>query len=121
MNATTQVTLTLTEPSFTWYLAEGYTGGSFDEWVLLMNPNSSQASVTVEYFTPGGTNNQTLNYFLDPNSRFTIHVDEIPGLESTDVSVKVTSDVPIIAERAMYWDAGGAHWADGHVSVGVSQ
>jgi hypothetical protein len=50
---------------------------------------------------------------LGPTSRTTIRVDEISGLENTEVSATVTSTaaLPIVVERTMRWDATryGAH------------
>ena len=56
-----------------------------------------------------------------PNTRVTIHVDELPGLAATDVSAVLTSlnAVPIIVERAMYPSAAGT-FAAGHDSAGVT-
>ncbi|NPV60687.1 MAG: hypothetical protein HPY75_13650 [Actinobacteria bacterium] len=38
----------------TWYLAEGYTGGDFDTWVLVQNPGSEDARVTLSFQLPPG-------------------------------------------------------------------
>ncbi|MDY6793935.1 MAG: carboxypeptidase regulatory-like domain-containing protein, partial [Actinomycetota bacterium] len=38
----------------TWYLAEGYTGGEFDTWVLVQNPGSEDASVTLDFQLKAG-------------------------------------------------------------------
>ncbi len=93
-------------PSLTWYFAEGYTGGSFDTWVLLQNPNPTQASVNLNFMRPdGGVINHTIT--VEANSRQSVHVNEIPGLEATDVSTEVKSDIPIVAERSMYFNYQG--------------
>ena len=41
-----------------------------------------------------------------PQSRMTVHVDQIPGLEAASPSVQVTSTngVPLVVERTMFWD-----------------
>jgi hypothetical protein len=43
------------------------------------------------------------NYAVPAHGRVTVHVDETPGLEATEVSCQVSSDRPVIAERAMYF------------------
>jgi hypothetical protein len=59
---------------------------------------------------------------LQPHSRFTIHVDEQPGLDNAEVStmVQVQGDGSVIAERAMYFVYNGI-WSDGHDAAGVSE
>ena len=115
--------LGVTSTSTIWYLAEGSTRTSpwnFQEYVLIQNPNSSSANVTLTFMQPGGVTS-TKNIIVGATSRKTIHVNEEEGLSDADVSVKVesTNGIGIIAERAMYWDAGGVHWAGGHCSAGV--
>jgi len=55
---------------------------------------------------------------IGPRTRKTIHVDEVPGLEATDVSVAVSSSVPVVAERSMYFNYFGI--TEGSNSVGVT-
>ncbi len=103
-------------PSNNWFFAEGYTGGSFDTWILLQNPNESAAAVTLSFMRPDG---QVVTHRVNvpARRRYTVHVDEIPGLSSTDVSTQVTSDLPIVAERAMYFSFAGR--AGGHNTIGA--
>ncbi|MDI6874236.1 MAG: CAP domain-containing protein, partial [Actinomycetota bacterium] len=103
-------------PSSSWFFAEGYTGGTFDTWILLQNPNESGATVTLSFMRPDGRV-ITRQVNVPARRRYTVHVDEIPGLESTDVSTQVTSDLPIVAERAMYFSYAGRD--GGHVSIGT--
>jgi N-acetylmuramoyl-L-alanine amidase len=96
----------LASPGQRWYLAEGYTGGQFYTFLLLQNPNTVPARATVAYMLPKGAE-KTVDYKLLPNSRKTICVDEVPGLADTDVSFQITSDLPILAERSMYFNYFG--------------
>ena len=91
-----------TEPAKTWYLAEGSTGPGFETWVLVQNPNDTPADVQLTYMTPAASEiGPTAS--LPPNSRMTFNVAEtVPGIY--EVSTEVTSNVPVIAERAMYGD-----------------
>jgi hypothetical protein len=112
------VNTNLPSPSTTWYLAEGYTGsntsgGEFDTWVLVQNPNDQQVGINVTFMQPGGNNTQR-SYSLAPHSRFTIHVDAI--LPDAEVSTKVDANLPVVVERAVYFNGGNA----GHDTIGVN-
>ncbi|MHB8894982.1 MAG: hypothetical protein ACYC99_07385 [Candidatus Geothermincolia bacterium] len=117
-----------------WYLAEGYTGGKFDTFILVMNPNEEKAHIKAKFITPpkeGAGGQMEPNYIIkeydvEPMRRFTIHVDEIPGLENTEVSTEIMSEAsgaggecaqPVVAERAMYFDYFGIN--GGHCSIGA--
>ena len=45
----------------------------------------------------------TIPLSVEARIRNRIHVDEIPGLERAAFSTQVYSDVPIVAERAIYF------------------
>ena len=100
-------TLTVEQPR-TYYLAEGATGEFFDLDILLANPNGRQAPIEIAFLRPDGTS-VTQTRTLPAMSRTTIRVDDIPGLESASVSTIVTStsNLPIVVERTMRWDATG--------------
>ena len=109
-----------------WYLAEGYTVGfvdlhdgvtSFDSYVLIQNPNAGPASVHLDFQKEHG---QVVPFdvTVPPNSRYTIPVDTISGLESTAFSTHVTSDKDIIVERSMYFNYRGQ--SGGHVAAGLT-
>lgn len=87
--------------STTWYFAEGYTGPSFSEYLTLSNPNTKAATVTVQYFLGSG-NPITKTYAVAANSRYTVLVNNEVG-PNQNVSMVVTSSLPIIAERPMYF------------------
>ena len=113
----------VTAPSDKWYFAEGYTGGRFDTYVLIENPESRAAEVKVTFNTPaGGAVDKT--YTLKPHSRYTIHVDEVPGLGDTEVATTVqsTNGVGVVAERAMYfvYTDGYCSRDGGHDTVGAT-
>ena len=60
-------------------------------------------------------------YAVGPNRRFNIWVDaDDPRLAETDVSAVITSDLPIIVERAMYLNANGQLFGAGHESAGIT-
>lgn len=107
----------VTSPAKTWFLAEGATGVFFDEYVLMANPNTTDATATVEYLLPDGTV-ITKTYPLPAQSRTTINVDnEDPRLADTPVSTRVTATQPIVVERAMWWPS--PNWYESHDSTGA--
>ena len=105
-------------PSRKWFLAEGQTGTVFAEYLLLANPNTLPAIATVNFLTPSGTS-VTKAYQIAPTSRMTITVNDIPGLEDTEVSAVVTSTLAIVAERSMYWPGTWGQWYEGHNSAAM--
>ena len=97
-----QATLGSTHFSTRWYFAEGYTGEAFDTWLLLSNPGGETANVIVSFYREGL--GPTDYYFaIAPYRRVTVHVDDLPGLEEASFSMTVGSDVPVVAERTMYF------------------
>ena len=106
-------------PSTQWFIAEGHTGATFSEYILLANPNPSATTATIRYLRPSGPV-ITRSYPVSPNSRMTIYVNEIPGLEYTDVSASITATQPIVAERSMYWPGAWGQWYEGHNSTALS-
>jgi len=105
------------QPSNTWFFAEGYTGEDFDTWVLLQNPNDSTAVITLNFMRPDGKV-ITQQVSVPARRRHSVHVDEVPGLENSDVSTQVTSNLPVIAERAMYFSYNGKR--GGHATIGAA-
>jgi hypothetical protein len=97
----------------TWYLAEGCTNGGFETWVLVQNPNNEAAQVNLTYMTPDGAKAGP-SVSIPANSRKTFNVaDSVPG--SWEVSTRVSSNRPVVAERSMY----GNNRTWGHDSAGV--
>jgi Family of unknown function (DUF5719) len=95
----------------TWCLAEGCTGPGFETWVLVQNPNDEAAKVTLTYMTAGAIHyGPTVT--LAPNSRKTFNVSDV--VTDWEVSTLVSSDKPVVAERAMYWN----NRIEAHDSIG---
>jgi hypothetical protein len=111
----------ITEPSTTWYFAEGATSGPYELYYLLQNPTEQVADVDVRFLRPNGAAPVTRSYQLAPKSRTNIYVDnDIPELAESEVSAQFTSNnVPIIAERSMYFNARLPFFG-GHGSAGVT-
>ena len=105
-------------PSTTWFLAEGSTVLGFDLFYLLQNPQATTAHATVNFLLPSGTT-ISRTYTLAPGSRTTIYVNQVEGLDETDVSGGISADAPIVVERAMYRSLPGQPFALGTNSMGV--
>jgi hypothetical protein len=99
-----------------WYLAEGATHKGFIEWIALMNPNASPTRAHITYVFPGGATS-TQNVNLAAHSRKTVLVNDFVG-PNRDVSAIVESDLPIVAERPMYFDYHGV-WKGGSSQTGA--
>jgi len=85
-----------------WYFAEGYTDGAFDTYILLSNPSFEPAQVEVIFQREDGAV-FSQGYLVPAQRRVTVSVDSLPGLDRASFSTMVVSDVPIMAERAMYF------------------
>jgi kumamolisin len=94
--------------STTWYLAEGHVGNHFQEYLTLEDPSaSSSAHVTINYLLRGKPSfSQSVT--LSPSTRTTITVNSVLNVATNasagqDVSLYITSDIPIVAERPIYF------------------
>jgi hypothetical protein len=105
-------------PSPTWFLTEGSTVLGFELFYLLQNPQPAVTHATVRFLLPSGTT-ITRAYDLPPGSRTTIYVNQIDGLDETDVSGDISADAPIVVERSMYRSLPGQPFALGTDSIGV--
>jgi len=103
----------VTSPAATWYLPEGSSSWGFETYTLVQNPNDQTANVTITYMieNQGPTD---VPVSVGPNSRGTWSMSEHIG--EKDASIKVTSDKPVIGERAMYRNCR----REGHDSVGAT-
>jgi hypothetical protein len=98
-----------------WFFAEGTTRAGFEEWLCLLNPGDTEATVVLKYaFQDGGTQDQ--NLVLAPGQRSSIFVNEVVG-QDKDVAVRVESDQGIVAERSMYFSYHGV-WDGGSNTIG---
>ncbi len=96
----------VTAPGTDWYMAEGFTRGSFDTYLLVQNPGQAAANCTATFMKPGGAT-QDFAFQVLGNCRFSLPVDGIPGMEDTEFSIHLHADTPVIAERAMYFNFNG--------------
>lgn len=106
-------------PAMSWYFAEGYTAPGFDQYLTLQNPNSTSVTAVIRYQRSVGPL-PDITVTLPPKSRTTrtVHAPSDVG-RGHEVSTRVTSSGPIVAERPMYFYYGGS-WDGGHVVVGAN-
>jgi hypothetical protein len=99
-----------------WRFAEGFTGGDFDTYFLVANPGGVGGTLTLDFFLDsGGTVTKTLA--IGATSRVTVRARDYAELQNAAFATRISSTVPIVAERAMYW--GG--FAEGHATAGLTQ
>jgi hypothetical protein len=109
-------------PSPEWYFAEGCTRSGFNTWLCLQNPGDEPAQVRLDYLCGDGKN-EYRELTIEPRSRYTVAVHGkglgigVHDNNHGDVSIKVTSDQPIVAERPMYFNYFG-FMKGGHNVVG---
>jgi hypothetical protein len=107
-----------------WYFAEGTTrnnssDGMFEEWLSVQNPGNTPATLEAHYmYGEGQGPDETMEHVVDPESRLTLDLNLLCGPDR-DVSVRLDSDVPVIAERPMYFLYHN-DWQGGHNVVGVN-
>jgi hypothetical protein len=76
--------------------------GFFHTYVLLANSSLDPASVQLQFLREAGTV-VIKDFVVGPNSRQTVDVGSFPELSAQAFSIVVDSDIPIVAERAMYF------------------
>ena len=110
----------VSEPSASWFLAEGATGAFFDTFVLVANPNPTPTEVVMTFLTDQGQS-IVRNYTVAANARLTVNMeDQSPLLANAAASTAIRASQPIIVERAMYWPGNGLQWSEAHNSFGVT-
>jgi hypothetical protein len=111
-------------PQNQWYFAEGTTLGGFNEYLTLQPPGTTDANVTLKYIHDLGTPQK--NLVVKAQSRATVLVFDANhdgvGAGFVGMSVQVSSDQPIVAERPMYiyFDFGSGPVAGATVVVGAT-
>lgn len=112
-------TIGTNSPSKDWYFAGGTTLTGFDEYIPMFNPSDQESSVQVTYFFDDGTVPLVNNYSIPGMSRYTIWVWDEVG-RGKGVGAKVESDIPIVTEKAIYFnDYEGRGFGGGHNTIGA--
>lgn len=115
-------------PALQWNFAEGSVFPGIHEYVLIVNPGDNAATVKATYLLGPGEGTHTATYDVKPHQRVSIYVNaELAARGNpSQVALELSSDRPIVAERAMYFDMGrGGSGREpirgGHVSLGLQQ
>ena len=100
--------------------AEGATGGFFNTFILLSNPQTTPANVELRFLLDTKeviTRNKTVG----AKERLTVNpaAEGIAQLDNAALSTVVQSDVPIVSERSMYWPGDASPFGEGHNSAGI--
>jgi hypothetical protein len=106
-----------TSPATQWFLAEGYTGHGFEEWICILNDNPSEVTVNITYYPEGGAKEIRKEHKVAPNSRYTVPVNTDAGADVA-ASAVIRSSERVVVERPMYFDKNG--WTGGHDVVGYT-
>lgn len=108
-----------TGASTSWSFAEGCTRAGFQEWLTIQNPNDVEAECQIRFLTGSGKSTTVMRR-VRPRTRETVDVLSSVG-DNQDVSICLESNVPVIAERPMYYIYGmdsGKNWNGGDCVVG---
>lgn len=100
-----------------WYFAEGYTGPGFDEYVSVLNPQAGAATLTFRFQTQEGVERDFGGIAVPAHTRSSFRVNDLLG-SGYQASLALSSDVPIVAERPMYFNYGG--WTGGSCVTGAT-
>jgi hypothetical protein len=103
----------VTAPYYTWYLPEGSSNWGFECWLLIQNPNDHAATCKITYMIEEDEP-RVYTKSIGPYSRATFNMADDIGPK--DASIKVSSDYPVIPERAMYRN----NRREGHDSIGTT-
>jgi hypothetical protein len=88
-------------PATEWFLPDGSTTGSFEEQLAVLNPQAQAVNVQVDFRTESGDPPPPQRFSVAATSRFTMDIN--PYALDTNVSLRVTSDKPIVVERVSYF------------------
>ena len=107
--------------STSWFHPEGASGTFFSTFILMSNPQDTPATINLRFLLQDG---QTVDIpkTIPARQRLTVNPagEGNPLLQNAAFATVVTSDVPIVSERAMYWPEGTTAFGEGHASSGLT-
>jgi hypothetical protein len=107
-------------PSTAWLFAEGFTDPRFDTWLVLTNPLDAVAQVTLEWFRESLPPAVT-RHAVPPLRQVVIRAGKMPEIGTGTFGIRLTSDVPVLAERVLQWGISVGGPSDGSwVSTGIT-
>jgi type VII secretion-associated serine protease mycosin len=102
-------------PANEWFLPAGDTSGSFEEQLVVLNPQSQPANVQVDLRRQDGNDTTPLRFSINPTTQTTLDVN--PLAPDASVSMRVTSDQAVVVERASFFARTGGLGATSSVGV----
>jgi surface antigen len=111
-----------TSTSTVWYFAEGCTLPGFEEYICVLNPGDTDASLTFRFQTEEAGEKAVDGLVCPAHSRASFHINDL--LEGPyQTSLKVESSQPVVVERPMYFTYSGMgawNWSGGHCVIGAT-
>ncbi len=109
----------------TWYLAEGYTGASLQEYLTIFNPGNADAHTQVQYLPSDTAAPAAKAYTVPANSQLTVNVrsdyNALVKHGSRNIGISISSDQPVSVDRSMYWgDGSGSGKYGSSIGSGIS-
>ena len=99
-------------PSSTWLFAEGTTLNGFETYLTILNPSPAQpATVVASFYDRNGASLGSTTIGIAPRHRGTIKVNNF--VRSSGIATILTSTVPVVAERPLYFGAPNTGAAGG--------
>ena len=108
-----------------WNFAEGYAGAAFQEYLSIFNPSLSPAALRVRFLPSFGVAPPPLTLRVPPSGRVSVNVRaaylRLAGPHAAkSIAMSLSSDQPVVADRALYWGDGGGSGKFGYeVSPGI--
>jgi hypothetical protein len=102
--------------SVEWYFGEG-SRDFFHNYFLLFNPNQVGGYATFTFYLEDGTIVYR-HVTIGAQQRLTLDAMSVPELSGQNFGMRVTSTIPLVAERAMYFGLGATGFIGGTASVG---
>ncbi len=93
-------------PATAWYFAEGYTGPGFDEYVCVLNPQATAATLGFRFQTQEEGEKYFGGIGVPAHTRSSFRINDMLG-GGYQASLALSSDIPVVAERPMYFNYGG--------------
>ncbi|MCC6626255.1 MAG: hypothetical protein IT340_02515 [Chloroflexi bacterium] len=113
------------QPKKAWFFAEGYTGDGFDQSLIILNPHTSDAAVTITYFLDSGTPVIKQLTVPDRERRIVLVHEMADGVgrgKAVSAKVETTHSGGIVVERPMYFTFTGSMGTvtDAHTVMGYA-
>ena len=93
-----------------WYLAEGYAGATFQEYITIYNPGNTAATARIQYLPSDASTPASVPETVPAHGQITVNVrsqyNQLVPHGSKNIGAQVTSNVPVAVDRAMYWGDG---------------